>query len=140
MYTQEVKHRVLSEIRNDFPYFKIGIRFNDIFTEDVYFLESSNNKNDLKNIPFAVYKNDELIMECSLINNNTEQLLDEVMVVINDYDLQKIFNENHKSQIQKQLDNFLLHYDKVVLMNEVNLEGELRRMKKMAGITPGLLY
>ncbi len=139
MYKQEVQHRILAEVRNDFPYLKIGIRFNDYFTQDTYVLESSNRKNNLKHIPFAVYKNNELLKECALIDNNIDNFLNSIFENIEDHDLKKIFYSQNKENITKEIQDFLEFYDKLVLVNEVNLEGELRRMKSVAGIGPRLL-
>ena len=76
MYKQEVKHRLLTEIRNNIPYVKIGIMFNDYFTQDRYVLESCQKNKNEKHIPFLVYKNDKLLNECALINGNVDQFIE----------------------------------------------------------------
>jgi len=134
MYKQEIQHKVLAEVKNDFPYLKIGVRFNDFFTQDTYIFESSNKKNDLKHIPFAIYKNNELLKECAIINYNIDDFLDKVFEGVEDYDLKRIFYEQHKERITKEIQEFFEFYDKLVLTNQVTLAGELRRMKDVAGI------
>lgn len=139
MYKQELKYKVLSEIRNEYPYIKIGIRFNDYFTQDTYYLESAI-KNDVNKIPFILYKNESVITKnLFLIKNNMQQLLESAIQYIDDYDLRKLFNENCKNNIVEQVSDFMEFYEKEILLNEVTLEGELRRMKTMAGIIPQLL-
>ena len=139
MYKQDIQHRILTEIRNDFPYLKIGVRFNDYFTQDTYVFESSNHKNNLNCIPFSIYKNNELIKECNLINRNVDEFFDHIFESINDHDLKKIFYTKHKENLIKEVQGFMEFYDKLVLVNEVTIEGELRRMKQMAGITQKVL-
>ena len=135
MYTQKIQHRILTEIRNDFPYLKIGIRFNDYFTMDTYVFESSNYKNNLNRIPFSVYKNNELIKVCALIYRNADQFFNKIFEDINDHDLKKIFYSQHKERITQEVQGFMDFYDNLVLVKEITIEGELRRMKEMAGIT-----
>ncbi len=139
MYKQDIQHRILTEIRNDFPYLKIGVRFNDYFTQDTYVFESSNHKNNLNCIPFSIYKNNELIKECNLVNRNVDEFFDHIFENINDHDLKKIFYTKHKENLIKEVQGFMEFYDKLVLVNEVTIEGELRRMKQMAGITQKVL-
>ena len=134
MYKQEIQHKILTEIKNDFPYLKIGVRFNDYFTQDTYIFESSNKKNDLKHIPFSIYKNNELLKECALINGDVDEFLNKVFEDVEDYDLKRIFYSQHKDRITKEVRDFFNFYDKLVLTNQVTVAGELRRMKEMAGI------
>lgn len=139
MYKQEIKYRVLSEIRNEYPYIKIGIRFNDYFTQDSYYLESAT-KRDVKKIPFILYKNESVLSKnLYLIENNIQQLIENALGLIDDYDLKKLFLEEYKTNIIEEVNDFMDFYEKTILLNEVTLEGELRRMKVMAGITPQIL-
>ncbi len=139
MYKQEIQHKVIAEVRNDFPFLKIGVRFNDYFSQDTYIMESSNKNNNLKHIPFSLYKNNSLIKECAMIDMNVDDFLNKIFEDIEDHDLKKIFYAQHKDRITKEVHEFIEFYDKLILVNEVNLEGELRRMKRVAGITPKVL-
>ncbi len=140
MYKQESKYKLLTEIKDDFPFIKIGVKFRDYFTEDTYMLVSGGKTKNLKHIPFALYKNNEPIKECAMINCNIDKLLNDAFRDIEDHDLKKLFFTLHKDRITKEVLDFIEEYEKVVLMNEITLEGELRRMKEMAGIKKKLIY
>ncbi len=140
MYKQHIEHKIISEVRNDFPFLKIGVKFNDLFSKDIYVLESGNKKNNYKNIPFCLYKNNSLIKECELVNLDINKLLEDAFQDIEDYDLKRLFSSQCKQAIIKEVTEFFEFYDKLILVNEITLEGEIRKMKRMAGITPKVLY
>lgn len=140
MYKQEIQHKIISEVREYFPFIKIGIRFNDYFTEDTYVLVAETVDKNLNYIPFSFFKNNELISECVMVKNNIEQLLNDAFSSVEDYDMKNLFESQTKKQIIKEVNEFMNFYEKLVLVHEVTLEGELRRMKRVAGITPKVLF
>ena len=139
MYKQEVEHKLLFEIKNYLPVFKIGIKFRDLFSEDTYMIVSDGLPKNIKNIPFCIYKNNELLKECTMINNNINQLLEDTFSNLHDYDLKQLFYKEHKDKIIKEVSKFIEYYDEQIIMNEIGIEGELRRMKQVAGINNKLL-
>ena len=140
MYKQHLDHKILAEIRNDFPFLKIGVKFNDLFSEDTYMIISDGKYRNLKRIPFSVYKNNEPLKECEMINLNMDKLLDDVFSDIEDYDLKQIFFRDHKQKIVNEIASFMQYYDEQILLNEITIEGELRRMKEIAGMNKKIIY
>ncbi len=139
MYKQELKHKVLTEIRNDFPFIKVGLKFNDLFTEDTYVLVSDSKIKNIKHIPFSLFKNNEPLKECVLVNGDIDQLLEKAFSDIEDHDLKQIFFAQHKDRITDEVVKFMKEYEEEIILNEITLEGELRRMKQVAGMSKKLL-
>ncbi len=72
-------------------------------------------------------------------NWNAETLLTEACATIEDVDFDKFFDQKEKAKIIKEVNDLHGFYDKLILLNEVNLEGEMNRMKQVAGITKKLI-
>lgn len=136
MYTQDIQYKIIAEVRGNLPFIKIGVRFNDYFTQDTYALvsEIKNKYNGIKSLPFLFYKNNKLVKEFIMDNYNIQKVLDDMCNEIEDYDFKKYFSIKAKNEIIKEVKDYSEFYHKTILLNEVTLEGELLRMKKMAGI------
>lgn len=133
---QSIEHRLVAEIHNNMPALKIGIRFNDIYSHDTYVLVNESEKSPYtqKSMHFTLFKNNKNIGKYIMANNNVIELISEAFKNIDDYDLHQHLNDTVKAEIAESVTEFLNHYEKTVLLNEVTIEGELRRMHEVAGI------
>lgn len=135
MYKQEVQHKIKFELINDIPKITIGVRFNDLFTQDTYMFISENNKNFNKNnIKFDFIVNNKKEGNYTLLNLNFHNLFSECFSSINDYDFKDLFNDKKQEEISEQINENISQYERDILLNEVSYAGEIRRMKELSGL------
>lgn len=140
MYTQELKHKLKFEVINHKPKITLGIRFNDLFTQDTYVLVSENTKYFDKNkIPFSIFINNEKIKSVFLNNFDGVSFINESFNDINDYDFKEFLTEKIKNEISLEIKNNIEYFEKQVILNEISIDGELLRMKELSGISKKIL-
>lgn len=140
MYTQELKHKLKFEVINHKPKITLGIRFNDLFTQDTYVLVSENTKYFDKNkIPFSIFINNEKIKSVFLNNFDGVSFINESFNDINDYDFKEFLTEKIKNEISLEIKNNIEYFEKQVILNELSIDGELLRMKELSGISKKIL-
>lgn len=135
MYKQEVQHKIKFELINDRPKITIGVKFNDLFTQDTYMFVSENTKNfDKNNIKFDFIINNKKAGNYILSNLNFESFFTECFSEINDYDFKDLFNKKQQEEISQQVNENISQYEREILLNEVSYEGEIKRMKELSGL------
>jgi len=135
MYKQEVQHKIKFELINDRPKITIGVKFNDLFTQDTYMFVSENTKNfDKNNIKFNFIINNKKAGNYILSNLNFESFFTECFSEINDYDFKDLFNKKQQEEISQQVNENISQYEREILLNEVSYEGEIKRMKELSGL------
>lgn len=141
MYSQEVQHKVKFEVINDRPKITIGIRFNDIFTQDTYMLVSESPRNfNRNNITFNFSINKNKPKTVCLNNLDVQKFLNECFSEINDFDFQEHFTEEIKLTIAEEIVSGISQYEKDIVLNEISYEGEIRRMKELSGLRRKFLF
>lgn len=132
---QEVKYKSYYEIDDEKPHIELGFRFNDYFEKNSYYLiaESSKFKN-IDSLNFEILKDEKKIGEIELKNQNVEVFLENFLNITLDHDFKKIIISEHKINIEKELKSFFQNYKNTILENKFTLEGEVLRMRKVAGI------
>ena len=134
MYNQELKHKLKFEILNQVPKITIGIRFNDMFTQDTYVLVSESKKFDKNKIPFSFIINNEKRGTYILNNLDGQTFLNESFSQIEDYDFKEYFTEKIINEISEEIKFYIEDFEKQLLLFEVSYIGELHRMKELSGL------
>lgn len=132
---QEVKYKSYYEMDSEKPHIELGFRFKDYFETNDYYLisESKKYKNNQKLI-FEILKDDKFIGELWLEDLDVDTFLENFMTLTKDHDFKKIVTREHKSNVKKELLNFFKNFQETILENKFTLEGEMLRMRKVAGI------
>lgn len=131
---QEVKYKVYYEIDNEKPHIEIGFKFKDYFETNNYYLVSESSSKSIDDLVFEVIKDNKEIGLIRLKDFKTEEFLNEFSNLTKDHDFKKIMISEHKEKVKKDLNNFFEYYKKSILENKFTLEGEIKRMRKVAGI------
>ncbi len=133
---QNVKYKAILEIEDEKPVVQLGFKFYDYFeTVEYYLILDTENYSSIENVPFKIQdKNDHIIGKISLIDFDVKTFLNDFFNKIKDFDFKKLTIALHKDQVERDLTNFLDTYKGVIAESRYTLEGELKRMKVMAGI------
>jgi hypothetical protein len=131
---QEVKYKVYYEIENEKPHIEIGFKFKDYFETNNYYLVSESVSKSIDDLIFEVIKDDKEIGKIKLKDFQTEEFLNDFSNLTKDHDFKKIMISEHQEKVKKDLSSFFEYYKKSILDNKFTLEGEIKRMKSVAGI------
>jgi hypothetical protein len=131
---QEVKYKVYYEIENEKPHIEIGFKFKDYFETNNYYLVSESVSKSIDDLIFEVIKDDKEIGKIRLKDFQTEEFLNDFSNLTKDHDFKKIMISEHQEKVKKDLNSFFEYYKKSILDNKFTLEGEIKRMKSVAGI------
>lgn len=132
---QEVKYKSYFEIDNEKPHIELGFRFKDYFeTNSYYLISEKENYKSLEDLNFTILKEDREIGEIKLKNFDIDNFINNFLTLTEDYDFNRIVKTNHSKSIQKDLNGFFGKFKETILENKFTLEGEVLRMKKVAGI------
>lgn len=135
MTGQNIKYKSYYEIDNEKPHIEIGFKFNDYFeTNSYYLISESNQYNSIDKINFCILKDEEELGEIQLENLDVDTFLEKFSNITHDHDFKKIMISEHKNNVKKDLLKFFDYYRKSILENKFTLEGEIIRMRKVAGI------
>lgn len=113
-------------IINNLDDFKVVIAYKDYFSENLYTLirESDNTFSFFSGIKFI--KN--------IVSDKFENIISESFESIDDYDFNKSFEAKCKESLVTEFSKFEKNKNHNSLLNEVSLEKEIQRMKKIAGM------
>lgn len=132
---QEVKYKSYYEIDGEKPHIELGFKFKDYFETNCYYIVSESNKNNsIDSLKFEVLKDEKKIGEIKLENFDVNDFVEKFSNFTNDHDFKKIVISEHKSRVESDILNFFELYKKTILDNKLTLEGEIKRMKAVAGI------
>ena len=131
---KEVLYNINTKFINNNPSFIISIDYRDVFSDDNYLLKSEETNNG-ENIPVIIVKNGKRIGKEFLLKRDIFKLLNKFFDIVNDYDFkEEFFKNNIDKSINDEMNMFFEEYEKDYVEPELNLEGEIKRMKKIAGI------
>jgi len=133
---QRTHSQFQSKILNNLPIVKVLLEYHDDFSNDSYMLITNPNKTTgSKHIEMEVWKNGVKTNDLTLVNEDTDKLFSDLFECVNDYDFQTtLIKENNLQNIQNKLSDFLSKYKELVLPTMLTTEGEVKRMRKLAGI------
>lgn len=132
---QSVEYQLFCEIEKEKPHLQIGFRFKDYFETNDYCLVSENSTyGSYDNIAFNVFKDDEKIGRIYLKEGEISKMIDDFVALTKDHDFNRIFLTEHRKNAEEDVKNFFSHFRKTILENKFTLEGEMKRMKAVAGI------
>jgi len=130
-----IDHNIKAQIKSEAPEICLEVKYMDDFTDDHYVI--SNNSKDITNsnsMNFTISKNGKNLSSIEMKDRDVSKFLNEFLNVTKDDD----FNTEFKSKIydtsNKQIQDFFEFYDNSLVRKGLTLEGEISRMKKMAGI------
>lgn len=130
-----IDYRIKAQITGEEPDIQLEVIFKDDFSNDHYTLKSTEGKDsNINNIPFIILKNGEQIDQISLVNKDSKKFLEEFMALTEDDDFSKAFQSELYDNSLKELNNFFDFYEDAVVLKGITLEGEKRKMKRIAGL------
>ncbi len=130
-----IEHKVQAQIKNESPEIVFEIIYQDDFTNDHYVLKgSSSNDKGSKLMNFNVLKNGKDFSILKMEERNVESFISEFLSLTKDDDFNTEFKSKIYEQSTKEIQNFFEFFDNSIVLKGLTLEGELKRMKKMAGI------
>jgi hypothetical protein len=132
-----IDYRIKAQIKGETPDIQLEVIYKDDFTNDHYVLKSLDSKEGAKSINFLVFKNGEDFGNIVLKEKDVQSFLNEFLKKTEDADLVKEFKKQLFPQIEKEINNFFEFFDDAIILKGVTVEGELKRMKKVAGILKG---
>ena len=133
---QRIQSKFQAKILNNLPIIKMLLEYQDDFSNDSYVVITDPNKTTgAKHIELETWKNGKKINELTLINENVDKLFSDLLESVDDYDFKNtLLKENDLPNIKNQLGDFLSKYNELVLPTMLTTEGEVKRMRKLAGI------
>jgi hypothetical protein len=121
-------------IKNELPDITLEISFIDDFTNDNYLIKTIESKQEsTKHIPFLVIKNGNDLGEAILKERDFVTFFNEICLLTKDHDFKKSFHTITQN-IEEEISKFLEYFDDAIIIKGFTLEGELKRMKRIAGI------
>lgn len=131
-----VNYNLETEIVNDLPKIVLELTYKDEFSNDHYLLRNNPDyEKGSEEITFEIIKNGEKKGEISLLKQNINEFFVSFFDVVEDLDFEQEFFKNNLSEtISNEIMDFLKRYEDIVISAEITLEGEIKRMKKIAGL------
>lgn len=130
-----IEHKVQAQIKNESPEIIFEIIYQDDFTNDHYVLKGSgSNDKGSKLMNFNVLKNGKDFSALKMEERNVESFISDFLSLTKDDDFNTEFKSKIYEQSTKEIQNFFEFFDNSIILKGLTLEGELKRMKKMAGI------
>lgn len=130
-----IDHSVKAQVKSESPEICFEVIYQDDFTNDHYVLKSLNeNTKDSKLIKFKISKNGKEMSDIDMKERNVGQFLNEFLESTEDADFKEEFKSKIYETSEKQINDFFDFFDKSIVFKGITLEGEISRMKKMAGI------
>lgn len=131
-----IEHNIQAQITNDAPKIKFEVGYQDSFTDDRYLFE--NITNNTKHLTFDISKNGKKLMTLEMKDRNIKAFLDSFLHKTNDADFNEAFENKIYEAAEKELADFFEFYDESYVRKGLTLEGEIHRMRKMAGLIPNI--
>lgn len=130
-----IEYKIHSEIKNEVPEIHIDIIYEDDFSNDHYVIESqADESSDSKNIPFTISKNGEYVGKLSMTERDITGFFETMFVDIKDADFKNEFYSKIFKPLSEDISKFIKRYENLVIDNELNVEGEVKRMRVLSGI------
>ncbi len=133
-----IEHKVQAQIKSEAPEILFEVIYQDDFTNDHYVLKGAGLTHKGSNsINFNISKNG---TECSLLemkDRDVETFLNEFLNTTKDADFNAEFKSKIYEQSTKQIKDFFEFFDNSIVLKSITLEGEVKRMQKVAGIIKG---
>ena len=130
---KEIKYTVKHEVIDNKPVLDIDILYKDEFEENKYSIKSDN-ASGINEIPFNVIKNNKNLGKITLKSEDIQSMFEDFFTMVGDYDFQIEFFDKKFKEVKREIDSFLNGFNKDVIDNELTLEGEIKRMRAMAGL------
>ena|ERR1035437_51567 len=134
---KEIDYRISAQIKGEAPDIQFEIKYKDEFTNDHYTLKSLISEEGTKRIPFMVIKNNQEFGKVVIENRDVKACLDTFLESTEDMDFKNEFKKQIFEQAEKEINNFFEFFDNSIILRGLTLEGEMKRMKKIAGILKG---
>jgi hypothetical protein len=130
-----IEHKVQAQIKSEVPEIIFEVIYQDDFTNDHYILKGSGlGDKGSKLMNFDISKNGKNLSMLEMKERNVEAFINEFLNTTKDDD----FNTEFKSKIYesstKEIKDFFDFFDGSIVLKGLTLEGELTRMKRIAGI------
>ena len=131
-----IEYDIDTTIIDDLPKIIIEFRYQDEFSDDRYVLKSKSTLLEgSKNIPFKIMKNYNDEAEIVLSKRDFNTFITEFFNTVDDYDFKERFDKSEASElINEQIEDFFNRYDDIVVSTGITTEGEVKRMKQLAGL------
>jgi hypothetical protein len=130
-----LKCLVNETIEKSFPEFDITLFFENEFFKDTYILETEQKpSNVFKSIKYNVFKNEEFLGSIFLENYNINEFMNKFMNIVDDYDVNRLYDKNIKSTLLENYNKFIENFEKKIIKNQNTFLGEVYKMRKAAGI------
>lgn len=130
---RQSNHSVSTAIVKEKPSIVINARYKDDFTDDSYVIESVSCEGT-KKITFEVNRNGKSLGYADLDNRNYELFMESVYKVTQDHDFAQTVRAKHSTPIISELKKFIEYFDDAIIANGLTLEGQVKRMKQIAGL------
>ena len=133
---KSVKFKITSRISENLPKIILEFSYQDEFSDDNYRLIShSNPQKGATEIPFSISKNQEEFTEILLSNKDMESFIESFVKECDDNEFKKELEKNNaKQSITNEFNDFMKRYDDMVVSTGITTEGEVLRMRKLAGL------
>jgi hypothetical protein len=130
-----IEHKVQAQIKSEAPEILFEIIYQDDFTNDHYVLKGSGlSDKGSKLMEFNVSKNGKELPSLKMEERNVEEFINNFLATTKDDDFNTEFKSKIYEQSTKEIKDFFEFFDNSIVLKGLTLEGELKRMKKMAGI------
>lgn len=131
-----VGFNISTKIENNLPKIILEFSYQDEFSDDKYVLVSNSNSiQGSSEIPFSVYKNDDEVFGINLSERNMSNFIDSFLNECHDNDFKReIEKQEIKPHLTEQFNDFMNRYDSLVVSTGITTEGEVLRMKQLAGL------
>lgn len=132
-----IDYRIKAQISGEKPDIQLEVIYKDDFTNDHYVFKSLVNEEGTKRVSFVVVKNKEEFGNFVLENRDVKSCLNSFLETTEDIDFNNEFKNKIFEKVEKEVGNFFEFFDNSIILRGLTLEGEMKRMKKVAGIIKG---
>lgn len=130
-----IEHKVQAQIKNEAPEILFEVIYQDDFTNDHYVLKGFGiGDKGSKLMDFQIKKNGKDFSSLKMEDRNVELFMSNFLSLTKDDDFNTEFKSKINEQSTKEIKDFFEFFDNSIVLKGLTLEGELKRMKKMAGI------
>ena len=131
---KEIDYRISAQIKGEAPDIQFEIKYKDEFTNDHYTFKSLISEEGTKRVPFMIFKNNKDFGKVVIEDRNVKACLDTFLESTEDMDFKNEFKKQIFEQVERELGNFFEFFDNAIILKSLTLEGEMKRMRVVAGI------
>lgn len=132
-----IDYRISAQVKGEAPDIQFEVIYKDEFTNDHYTLKSLVSEEGTQRVPFMVIKNNKDFGKVVIENRDVKSCLNNFLDSTEDLDFTNEFKSKIFEQAEKEISNFFEFFDNAIILKGLTLEGEMKRMKKIAGIIKG---